>query len=204
MSEYLRYSRIPVYEEDIDNIKGIVYIKDMLLSNKSKSTKIKNLMKEAYYVSETRAVNELFAELRKNRKQIAIVIDEYGGTSGIVTMEDILEEIVGEIYDEYDHVENMIEKLDDATYIFNGNVAIYDVEQALDIAIEDGDYDTLSGYLVEKLERIPTEKDKGVTIETNNVIYTIEKVENRHIIKVKACKIEEVIKQENKEDSNED
>ena len=119
-------------------------------------------------------------------------------------MEDILEEIVGEIYDEYDHVENMIEKLDDATYIFNGNVAIYDVEQALDIAIEDGDYDTLSGYLVEKLERIPTEKDKGVTIETNNVIYKIEKVENRHIIKVKACKIEEVIKQENKEDSNED
>lgn len=204
LSEDLRYSRIPVYEEDIDNIKGIVYIKDMLLSNKSKSTKIKNLMKEAYYVSETRAVNELFAELRKNRKQIAIVIDEYGGTSGIVTMEDILEEIVGEIYDEYDHVENMIEKLDDATYIFNGNVAIYDVEQALDIAIEDGDYDTLSGYLVEKLERIPTEKDKGVTIETNNVIYKIEKVENRHIIKVKACKIEEVIKQENKEDSNED
>lgn len=81
LSEDLRYSRIPVYEEDIDNIKGIVYIKDILLSNKNKNTKIKNLMKEAYYVSETRPVNELFSDLRKGRKQIAIVIDEYGGTS---------------------------------------------------------------------------------------------------------------------------
>ncbi|MCI9365375.1 MAG: HlyC/CorC family transporter [Clostridia bacterium] len=192
LSEEFRYSRIPVYDEDIDNIKGIVYIKDILLA-KSKNAKIKNLMKEAYYISETRPVNELFSELRKSRKQIAIVIDEYGGTSGIVTMEDILEEIVGEIYDEYDNVENMVEKIDDNTFIFNGNVAVYDVEEAMDIIIEDGDYDTLSGYLVEKLERIPTEKDKGITIETDKVVYKIEKVQNKHIVKVKACKIEEIV-----------
>ena len=192
LSEDFRYSRIPIYDQEIDNIKGIVYIRDILLSTKNKNTKIKNLMKEAYYVSETRPINELFSDLRKNRKQIAIVIDEYGGTSGIVTMEDILEEIVGEIYDEYDNEENMIEKIDNNTFIFNGNIAIYEVEETLEIKIEEGDYDTLSGFLVDKLERIPTEKDKGLTIETDEVVYKIEKVQNKHIVKVKACKIEEV------------
>ena len=137
LSEDFRYSRIPVYNETIDNIEGVVYVKDILLSTKNKNAKIKNLIKEAYFVSETKPVNELFTELRRNRKQIAIVIDEYGGTSGIVTMEDILEEIVGEIYDEYDEIENMIKKIDENTYIFNGNIAIYEVEEELDIEIED-------------------------------------------------------------------
>lgn len=114
-------------------------------------------------------------------------------------MEDILEEIVGEIYDEYDNEDNVVEKIDDNTFIFSGNIAIYDVEEALDITIEEGDYDTLSGYLVEKLERIPTEKDKGVTIETDKVVYKIEKVENRHIVKVKACKIEELSNEEDED-----
>lgn len=196
LSEDLRYSRIPVYDQNIDNIKGIVYIKDILLSNKNKNAKIKNLIKEAYYVPETKPVNELFEELRKNRKQIAIVIDEYGGTSGIVTMEDILEEIVGDIYDEYDEVENWIEKIDDNTVILSGNTAIYDVEEALDIKIEEGDYDTISGYLVEKLGRVPTNKDKGVLIETDKVSYKIEKVEDKHIAKVKACKVMEEEKEE--------
>ena len=105
-----RYSRIPVYDETIDEIKGVVYIKDILLSTKNKNVKIKNLVKDAYYVPETKPVNELFEELRKNRLQIAIVVDEYGGTAGVVTMEDILEEIVGEIYDEYDEVKMVYEK----------------------------------------------------------------------------------------------
>ena len=104
-------------------------------------------------------------------------------------MEDILEEIVGEIYDEYDKEEKKIEKIDDNTYLFNGNVAVYEVEDTLDIEIEEGDYDTLSGYLVEKLGRVPTESDKGVTIETKRVEYKIEEVKERHIVKVKACKI---------------
>ncbi len=189
LSEDLRYSRVPVYNETIDDIKGIVYIKDILLSKKNKSTKIRRLMKEAYFTSETKLVNELFEELRKNRKQMAIVIDEYGGTSGIVTMEDILEEIVGEIYDEYDEVEQKIEKIDDNTYMFKGDIAIYEVENELDIEIEDGDYDTLSGYLVEKLGHVPTEKDKDVIIETTRVEYKIETVKNRHITRVKACKL---------------
>lgn len=192
LSEDLRYSRVPVYDEKIDKIKGIVYIKDILLSTKNKNTKIKNLMKEVFFVSETKPVNELFEELRKNRKQIAIVIDEYGGTSGIVTMEDILEEIVGDIYDEYDKVEKLVDQLDENTFVLNGKLAIYEVEDILGVDIEEGDYDTLSGYLVEELGRIPTEKDKGVVIETEKVAYKIENVKDRHISKVKACKIEQI------------
>lgn len=202
LSDDLRYSRIPVYDETIDKIKGIVYIKDILLSTKNKNTKIKSLIKEAYFVPETKPINEVFEELRKTRKQMAIVIDEYGGTSGIVTIEDILEELVGEIYDEYDKVEKIVDKLDEDTYILSGNIAIYEVEDILDIKIEEGDYDTLSGYLVENLGRIPTEKDKGLTIETDKIVYKIENVKDRHINKVKACKIgklEEDDEQEEKE-----
>ena len=186
-NDEFRYSRIPVYDENIDEIKGIVYIKDILLSNKNKNVKIKNLIKEAYYVPETKPVNELFEELRKNRKQIAIVVDEYGGTAGIVTMEDILEEIVGEIYDEYDVVENIYEKIDENTYMLSGSMNVSEVEKILNIKIPEGDYDTISGYLLEELGRIPNEKEKLV-IETEEVTYKIDKVKEKRIIKIKACK----------------
>lgn len=189
LADNLTYSRIPVYDENIDNIKGIVYIKDILSSTKNKNTKLKSLMKDAYVVPETKPVNELFNELRKNKKQMAIVIDEYGGTSGIITMEDILEEIVGEIYDEYDEVDNSIQKLDENTYMLDGGLALYDLEEALDIEIEEGDYSTLSGYLVEKLGRIPTKKDEKAVIETDKATYKIEKVEDMHIERVKVCKL---------------
>ena len=190
-----RYSRIPVYDENIDEIKGIVYIKDILLSDKNKSIKIKNFVKEAYYVPETMSVNKLFEGLRKNRKQIAVVVDEYGGTAGIVTMEDVLEEIVGEIYDEYDLVEKSYEQIDENTYMLNGGMSISDVEKVLNIDIPDGDYDTISGYLIEELGRIPDEKEKPV-IETEKAVYKVEKVEDRRIIKIKACKVEEIKEEE--------
>jgi len=143
-SEELRYGRIPVYEDEIDNIKGIVYIKDILIASKNKSKKIKDIVKEAYFIPETKPVNELFNEMRKNRKQMAIVIDEYGGTSGIVTIEDILEEIVGEIYNEFDEEEEAIYKIDENTYILSGTIATYEVEDVLDIEIEEGEFDTIS------------------------------------------------------------
>ena len=172
-----RYSRIPVYDETIDEIKGIVYIKDILLSTKNKNVKIKNLVKEAYYVPETKQLDELFDELRKNRKQIAIVVDEYGGTAGIVTMEDILEEIVGEIYDEYDLVQKNYEKIDENTYLLNGALSVSEVEKILGIDIPEGDYDTLSGFLIEELGRIPSETEKP-EVETEKVTYKIEKIKD--------------------------
>ena len=196
-NEDFRYSRIPVYEETIDEIKGIVYIKDILLSTKNKSVKVKNLVKEAYYIPETKQLNELFEDLRKNIKQIAIVVYEYGGTAGIVTMEDILEEIVGEIYDEYDLVEDNCEKIDENTYILNGSMSIWETEKALEVEIPEGDYDTLSGYLIEELGRIPDEKEKPV-IETEKVVYKVEKIKDKRIIKIKACKVNKVEEPEEK------
>ena len=187
LSEDKRYSRIPVYDETIDEIKGIVYVKDILLSQKNRNVKIKNIMKEPYFVPENKLVNELFEDLRKNKKQIAIVVDEYGGTAGMVTMEDILEEIVGEIYDEYDKEQAKYKKIDENTYLIEGNVAIYDVEKILGIEIEEGEYDTLAGYLIEQLGKIPKENEKTV-VETKDATYKIEKVKERKIIEVKACK----------------
>lgn len=187
LSEDMRYSRIPVYDENMDNIKGIIYIKDLLISNKNKNSKIKSLVKEAYFVSETKRVNELFQELRKDKKQIAIVLDEYGGTAGMVTMEDILEEIVGEIYDEYDKETDKFKKIDNNTFLFDASIALYDIEKFLDIDIDEEDVDTLGGYLIKKLDRIPKDGEKPI-VETEKVTYKIEKVKDRKILKVKACK----------------
>ena len=188
LTEERGYSRIPIYDETIDEIKGIVYLKDILLSNKNKNNKIKSLAKEAYFVPETKKVNELFKEFQKNKKQIAIVVDEYGGTAGIVTMEDILEELVGEIYDEYDVPTEKYEKLDENTFLVDGTISIYELEKILDISIPEGDYDTLSGYILEELGRIPKPKEKPV-VETDKAIYKVEKFEDNRIVSVKICKV---------------
>ena len=185
--EEYRYSRIPVYDETIDEIKGILYIKDVLKNIGKKNFKVKNVVKDAYFVSQTRLINEVFKELQKNKMQIAIIIDEYGGTAGLITMEDILEELVGDIYDEYDKEEKEFEKIDENTYIIVGSMPIYDVNKLLNANIPEGDYDTLSGFLQEKLGRIPEEEEKPI-IETKEVTYKIEKYEDKRILKVKACK----------------
>lgn len=197
LSEDGRYSKIPVYEEDLDEITGIVYVKDILMSQKNKNNKIKGLVKEAYYVSESKPIRELFDELRQNKKQIAIVIDEYGGTSGMVTMEDILEEIVGEIYDEYDEVTKKFEKLDENTFRIDGSLAIYEVEKILEVEIPEGEYDTLSGYLIEQIGAIPKDKEKH-TVETEKVTYYIEKCQDKRILNVKACKNNDLKTEEEK------
>lgn len=182
-----RYSRIPVYEETIDEIAGIIYVKDILKNMNKSDASIKNMVKQAYFVSQTKPINELFRELQKNKNHMAIVVDEYGGTAGIITMEDILEELVGNIYDEYDQIEEEYKKIDDNTYILEGNMPIYDVNKLLDAKIPEGDYDTLSGYLQEELGRIPTDEETPV-IETKEITFKIEKSEDKRILWVKACK----------------
>ena len=196
--EEYRYSRIPVYDETIDEIKGILYVKDVLKNIKKKNFKVKNLIKEAYFVSQNRLINEVFRELQKNKMQIAIVVDEYGGTAGLVTMEDILEELVGDIYDEYDEEEKEYEKIDENTYILAGSLPIYDVNKLLDAGIPEGDYDTISGFLQEELGRIPEDEEKPV-IETEKVTYKIEEYEDKRILKVKACKNNVIETEENEE-----
>lgn len=191
--EEYRYSRIPVYDETIDEIKGILYVKDVLKNINKKSFKVKNVVKDVYFVSQNRLINEVFKELQKNKKQIAIIIDEYGGTAGLITMEDILEELVGDIFDEYDKEEKEYEQIDQNTYMLSGSMTINDVNKLLEAQIPEGDYDTLSGYLQDKLGRIPEEEELPI-IDTEAVTYKIEEYEDKRILKVKACKnnIEEI------------
>lgn len=186
-----KHSRIPVYDETIDEIKGVLYVKDIIKNINKKTFKIKNIMKKAYFVSQNKLINELFKELQKNKKHIAIIVDEYGGTAGLITMEDILEEIVGDIYDEYDEIEEEYEKIDNKTYIISGSMPIYDVNKLLESNIPEGDYDTLSGYIQEELGRIPTEEENPV-IETEELTFKIEEFEDKRIMKVKVCKNEDI------------
>ncbi len=185
--EEYRYSRIPVYDETIDEIKGVLYVKDILKNIGKKSFRVKNIVKDAYFVSQTRLINEVFKELQKNKKQIAIIVDEYGGTAGLITMEDIIEELFGEIYDEYDEEEKEFEKIDENTYMLAGNMAIYDVNKILNAEIPEGDYDTISGFLQEQLGRIPEDEETPI-VETKKVTYKIEEYEDKRILKIKACK----------------
>ena len=197
--EEYRYSRIPVYDETIDEIKGILYVKDVLKNINKKSFRVKNVVKDAYFISQNRLINEVFKELQKNKMQIAIIVDEYGGTAGLITMEDILEELVGDIFDEYDKIEEEYTKIDENTYILSGGMAIFDVNKLLDAKIPEGDYDTIAGYLQEKLGRIPKDGENPI-IETEMVTYKVENYEDKRILKVKACKnnIEKVEEDEGK------
>lgn len=203
LKEY-KYSRIPVYEENIDNIVGVLFIKDLLAyAYTKKEVKIKKIMRPVYFVSESKPINEFFKEMQRDKQQLAIVLDEYGGTAGIITMEDIIEELVGNIFDEYDDVEKEYEKIDDNTFLINGSVSIFELRKILEIDIPEGDYDTLSGYLIELLGRIPQDDEKPV-IETEKVTYKIEEYEEKRILWVKACKNKTVEQNENIEENKEE
>ena len=183
-----KYSRIPVYEDTIDNIKGIILIKDILKDLRDKKKiNIKKLIKEVHFVPESVPIDKLFRQLQRNKMQMAIVIDEYGGTAGLVTMEDILEELVGNIFDEHDEEELEYELIDENTYMVNGNISIGDLEKIIGIEISDGDYETLSGYLLGKLEELPPEGEETI-IEDGKLTYKIEEYEDERIKRVKICK----------------
>lgn len=187
LDEY-KYSRIPVYEETIDNIIGVLYVKDLLKGfATNKEVNIKSLVREAYFIPESKPINEIFKDLQINQKHMAIVIDEYGGTAGLLTMEDILEELVGNIFDEYDDEKNDYEKIDENTYLISGSVSLHELKKILNIDIPDGDYDTLSGYILELLGKLP-ENESDTVIETKDVTYKIEDYEDKRIMWVKACK----------------
>lgn len=187
IDEY-KYSRIPVYEDNIDNIEGILFIKDILKVIKDgRYINIREIMREPYFIPESKEIDELFRELQKSKQQMAIVIDEYGGTAGLITMEDIIEELMGNILDEYDDEEIEYKKLDENTYILSGSSTVYDIKKIFSVDIPDGDYETLSGYLLEKLGRIPEENEHPV-IEDEQLTYKIEEYGDKRIKSVKVCK----------------
>ena len=182
------FSRIPIYEETFDQVKGILYIKDLLPHiHKKTNFNWQNLIKPAIYVPEHKKIDDLLQMFQDKRVHMAIVVDEYGGTSGIVTMEDILEEVFGEIKDEFDEEDLSYSKLDDLTFIFEGRTALHDICKILELPQDHfdkvkGDADTLGGLLMEIAEEIPA---KGEEINLDDLSFVIESADNRRVKRVK-------------------
>lgn len=185
-----RFSRIPVYEDDIDNVVGILYTKDLLKLVEEKNQKnfdLKDFIRKPFLVPKSKKTDELFKEIQMNKNHMAIVIDEYGGTAGLVTIEDLLEEIVGNIFDEYDEEEKEIEKIDESTFIVNGKISIETFNDFFNAHLLSDGYETLSGFIISQLGRIPGEDEKPV-VEYENLVMKVETVEEKRITKVKICK----------------
>lgn len=178
------YSRIPVYDETIDKIVGIVHAKDILpLLAESKECILKDIIRKPYFIPETKKINDLLSELQLKRIQIAIVLDEFGGTAGMVTLEDIVEELVGEIQDEYDEEKPIVEKLSDNEFIIDATASIYDVNEYLPHDLpEDGDYDTVAGLVSEIFGKIP---EVGEISDFNGYTITILKKADQNVESVK-------------------
>ena len=184
----LRYSRIPVYEDDYDNIIGILNIKDYLIKARETGfdkVDIRGILREPYFVPETKNIDSLFFELQKTKNHIAVLIDEYGGFSGIVTMEDIVEEIVGDIDDEYDEDAHVVKKIDENTFMIDGNVSLDDLEEDYGIILESDSSETIGGFIIDNLGEIPTESDLGKEMDFGKYKITITSVKERRIDKVK-------------------
>lgn len=180
------YSRIPIFEEDLDTIIGILHVKDLLkyVSKELPSDiEITDIMREAVFIPETKRCNELFAEMTESKNQIAIIIDEYGGTEGLVTMEDLVESIVGNIQDEYDNEEEEICVLNENTFNVDGSTSIEELSELLNIKLPEGDYDTVAGMVVEKLGRIPSDSEHPC-VQINNILFTVKEVEEHRISKI--------------------
>ena len=183
------YSRIPVYGKDADDIVGIVYAKDLLrhLHAGKGNVPLDAIMREPYFVPETKKVADLLREMQKRRVHIAVVLEEYGSTAGLVTIEDLLEEIVGEIADEYDVEEPQMEPVDEETYRVNGRLSIDDLNELLDSDLPHDEWDTVAGLMYGLLGAVPTQ---GETVSIDNVTLTAEKVQGRRIAKILVTRID--------------
>lgn len=184
----LRYTRMPVCRNGSDDIIGILHIKDYLIKARESGfdkVNIEEILREPYFVPETKKIDTLFVELQKERQHIAILIDEYGGFSGIVTVEDIIEEIVGEIDDEYDEAEVYIEKIEDDTYLVDGNVDLDNLNEELGTNLMSETSETLGGFIIDILGEIPQDGYINQTIEFDNILFTILSVKERRIEKIR-------------------
>ena len=190
------YSRIPVYEDEADNIVGILFMKDLMIEAYRKgfqNVKLTEIMQEAYFVPETKNVNELFNEMQSEKKHIAILIDEYGGFSGIVTLEDLIEEVMGNISDEFDADDSSIKKLSANKYLINGELSLNDLNDYFHIELESKHYDTLSGLLIEHMGYIPEDNEDIEPIIIDGISFKPKRVKDK--------KIEWVLAKFNKEEN---
>jgi putative hemolysin len=180
------HSRVPVFEETVDNLLGVLYAKDLLraVRQDDRPAALHNLLRPAYFVPEAKKVAELLAEMQSQRIHMAIVVDEYGGVAGLLTLEDIVEEILGEIQDEYDQGEEApYQKLPDGGYLFLGRIALDDFNEIMGSDLTSEEADTLSGYIYDQLGHVPS---VGETVLKDNLLLTVEQVSNRRIRKVSA------------------
>ena len=181
-----KYTRIPVYEDTIDDIKGILHIKDLigiLPPDEEHPFVLEKFIREPLFVHETRKISSLFGEMKTSGMQMAVIIDEYGGTMGICTIEDMLEELVGNITDEFDDEEQSFVKLSNGDYIVAGDMTLSDLEDELDTELMDEEYDTIAGLVIQLLDRVPEEKEKP-TVHYKNLDIKVLKMEDRAIAKV--------------------
>ena len=180
-------SRIPLYDEDIDDIVGIVYVKDLLKyvgkEVKAKGT-LRSIMREPYCIPETKSCGELFKEMCAKKVQLAVVVDEYGGTAGIITLEDMVEAVMGNIQDEYDQEDEEISKIDDNTFTVDGTIDIEEIEELIGKKLPEGDFETLAGFIMDELQCIPKDGEMNEVV-FENVKFTVLNVEDRRIGKIK-------------------
>jgi len=185
-----QYSRFPVFRENIDNIIGVLHIRDAITfymdpaNRERKIGEISGIMQKAYFIPETSKIDSVFKNMQSGKIHLEIVVDEYGQTSGLIAMEDILEEIVGNIFDEHDEVEYNILKLSDHVYQIRGLTPLSEIEEELGITYDDEENDTLNGFLVSKLDRIP-ENDEGTLVTDGNIVYKILSVKDKTIDQVR-------------------
>ena len=184
-----RYARVPVYERDSDNIIGILYMKDFMIEARKhgfENVDIMGLLRKPYFVPESKNIDDLFRELQETKVHIAILIDEYGGFSGIVTIEDLIEEVMGNIDDEYDDSEAKLQKINDNTYLIDGQYYIDDLNDELLLNLESEEHETIGGLIIDILGEIPEEDETEKRIvEIGNCTFKIEAVKDRRIDKVK-------------------
>ena len=178
-----QYSRMPVYRDNLDNVVGIVFVKDLVALPPGAEPPMTTLMRSAHFVPESKRVSELLKEMQRRQAQMAIVVDEYGGTAGLVTVEDLLEEIVGEIRDEYDVESETVTDEGNGTFAFSGKVSVDEVMDRLNVDIEREGFETVGGYLLSHLGRMPY---VGETLEVDGLAFEVLEVERRRITKVRA------------------
>lgn len=173
------FTRIPVYRDTTDNVIGIINMKDLLFYEKNTDFRLKNYLREAYFTYEFKKTSELFMEMRQNSVSLAIVLDEYGATAGLITLEDLLEELVGEIRDEYDADElKSFQKLSDREYRVEGSMKLDDINDALELSLSSEDYDSVGGLIIGALDHVPV-AGEGVTVD--NIRFAVEKMDKNRI-----------------------
>ena len=191
-----RFSRFPVYHEDIDEIIGIIHLRDAMSGYLDEAKRnrpmkeLKDYIRPVTYIPETKSIDTLFKEMQSAKNHMVIVLDEYGQTSGLVAMEDILEEIVGNILDEYDEEDEMIQKQNDGSVIANGMTELEDLEDLIPVTFEKEDYETLNGFLIDELEHIPGEDERCV-VDYEGYRFTVLQIDNNIIQTVKIEKLPE-------------